>query len=49
MRPYIPIEESDELHERITDYAERRGLRHSQAYLELLERGVESAEDGDGE
>lgn len=42
MRPYIDI--SHALHGRLKDYAEERDLTISEAYVEVLERGLDGKE-----
>ena len=47
MRPNIDI--SHELNGRVKDWAETNDLGHSEAYIELLERGLETDETPDGQ
>lgn len=44
MRADIDMERGGELHERVKAYADKHSIRHSRAYAELLERGLDAAE-----
>lgn len=44
MRAEIDTERGSELHERVKKYADQQGIRHSRAYVELLEYAVENIE-----
>lgn len=47
MRADMDMERGGELHEKIKEYARDRGIRHSRAYVELLEFAVENINNGD--
>lgn len=45
MRAEIDIDENDELHKQVKEYADENGLKHPRAYAELIAAGLEQAGD----
>jgi hypothetical protein len=45
MRVDIAIERSSDLHERVKEYSQENGLRMDFAYAELVEQGLNAAEE----
>lgn len=45
MRVDIAIERGSNLHERVKEYSRENGLRMDFAYAELIERGLDTAEE----
>lgn len=49
MRADIDIERGGDLHERVKEYADLQGVRYSRAYAELIERGLDAADEDEKE